>query len=562
MNNTVSKIIYNHLSKNLSTAYIYSGGSIMTLINHFSENKMKYYIPSSEMSAGFCSIGHNKLLNRCDSVIITTSGPGLTNTITPITDAFCDRVPLLVISGDVSTNMMGKDAFQEAPSIKLTSPITYWNYTLTDENEIHDVMNTTFNLLKNGKQVHLNIPKDIINKTVLYNKNIKNDIKIDLQYNYSLSLIKEIGDIINNSNNPIFYIGKGCRYASEVLKKIALKANIPVTTTLHGLGIFDEESYLSLKMVGMHGSEKANNSIQLSDCIICVGARFDDRTVGNIDKYAPNAKHIIHINNDKTTFNKVLNNTINVYGESFDILSKLENYIIEKKNSEWIQYLDKYTKNFYFNNNILNQQYILTILNKLFNKENTIIVTGVGNHQMYSAQYIEYRYPNRFITSGSLGTMGSCNSLSIGAKIANPNKIIIAIDGDNSFNMLNDLKMIMNYNIPIKMIIMNDGKQSMVNVWEKLFFDGNIVATESINPNYEFIAKAYNIKYIQINKKDDVYDKIKEFINYDFNKSVILDCHVKSDYCLPLVPPGAALNEMITYKNINDYKPTTDIAPN
>ena len=224
--------------------------------------------------------------------------------------------------------------------------------------------------------------------------------------------------------------------------------------------------------------------------------------------------------------------------------------------------MDKYTKNFYFNNNILNQQYILTILNKLFNKENTIIVTGVGNHQMYSAQYLEYRYPNRFITSGSLGTMGSCNSLSIGAKIANPNKIIIAIDGDNSFNMLNDLKMIMNYNIPIKMIIMNDGKQSMVNVWEKLFFDGNIVATESINPNYEFIAKAYNIKYIQINKKDDVYDKIKEFINYDFNKSVILDCHVKSDYCLPLVPPGAALNEMITYKNINDYKPTTDIAPN
>jgi len=560
MNNTVSKIIYNYLSKNMSTAYIYSGGSIMTLLNHFSENKIKYFVPSSEMSSGFCSIGHNKLLNKCDSVVITTSGPGLTNTITSITDAYCDQVPLLVISGDVSTDMMGKHSFQEAPSIELTKHITTWNYTLYDENEVEDVMETAIYLVNNNKQVHLNIPKDIINKTIKYNKTINYNNK-EIKNNIPLHDIIKISNIINNSKKPVFYIGRGCRYASEILTKIAFKANIPVTTTLHGLGIFNENSYLSLKMVGMHGSERANHAIQLSDCIICVGARFDDRTVGNINKYAPNAKNIIHINNNLSVFNKVIKNTINIYGDSLDILTRLNEYIIKKFNDKWIYELDNYFK-FFKSDNILNQQYILLILNRLINKENSIIITGVGNHQMYTAQFINHQYPNRFITSGSLGTMGSCNSMAIGAKIANPDKIIIAIDGDQSFNMMSDLKMILNYNIGIKIIIMNDGKQSMVNVWEKIFYNNNIIATESINPNYKDISKAYNIKYIKIDKIEDVLYKIKLFLDYDINKSIILDCNVSSDYCLPFVPPGSALNEMITIDNINNFIPDNNIVPN
>ena len=569
----VSNIIYKHISKNVSTAYMFSGGSIMGLIDKFHNlnnyNNIKYFIPSHEASAGFCSIGHNKSLNKCDSVIITTSGPGLTNILTPLTDAYSDMIPFLVISGDVSTNMMGKHAFQEAPALQLTKSISYWNYTILNPNEINDVMTYAFNLVNNNKQVHINIPKDILDKDVNTNINIDNKKNIDNTFIYNINLIKIIANIINNSEKPVLYIGRGCIDSSELLKKLAIIGNIPVTTTLHGLGIFNENHELSLKMLGMHGSVRANVAIQNSDCIICIGARFDDRTVGNIDKYAPYAKNIIHINSDKSTFNQVVSKSINIHGTSNKVLSLLIDYIQPKQNYDWIKFINKYQIDFPYNKLILKQQHILTILDEELNKliklkKNTIITTGVGNHQMFSAQLLTHMYPNRFITSGSLGTMGASNSMAIGAKIANPDKIVISIDGDQSFNMMNDLKMIMNYNIGIKIIIMNDGKQSMVHVWEKLFFDNNIVATESINPNYELLAKAYNIHCITINKKmtfDEIRLNIIKFLTYNNNKSIILNCIVESDFCLPLVPPGNALDDMITYDNINNYVLDKSAAP-
>lgn len=534
----------------------------MNLIDKFNTNnnynRIKYYVPSSEASAGFCSIGHNKSLNKCDSVVITTSGPGLTNIITPLTDAYCDNVPLLVISGDVSTDMIGKHAFQEAPSIKLTAPITQWNYSLINPDETEGVMEYAFNLVNNGKQVHINIPKDVLGKECINNKKIKYN---PVHYDYNIISIENIANIINKSLRPVLYVGKGCNDAYEILRMIALIGDIPVTTTLHGLGCFNENNNLSLKMLGMHGSERANIAIQNADCIICVGARFDDRTTGNIEKYAPNAEYIIHINSDKTVFNKVVSKSINVHGKSKDILNLLNPYIKAKWNSKWLKFLDAYNINFPFDDDVLKQQTILTIFNDILNnklsiKNKTIITTGVGNHQMFAAQFITHTIPNRFITSGSLGTMGSSNSMAIGAKIANPDKIVFSIDGDQSFNLMNDLKMILNYNIPIKIIIMNDSKQSMVNIWEKLFFNGNITATESINPDYKLLSQAYNIKCITIDNninRNDIEDLIKEFINYDLNKPILLNCIVKSDYCLPLVPPGNALDDMITYSNIKLY---------
>jgi acetolactate synthase-1/2/3 large subunit len=583
MTQTVADHIYKILSQKVSTAYLFSGGSIMSLIDkfHISNNmsNIKYFVPTSEASAGFCSIGHNKSLNKIDSVIITTSGPGLTNVLTPLTDAKCDKVPLLVISGDVPTNMMGKGAFQEAPSMELTKPITNWNHNLIDPNNVENVFDYAFELLRENKQVHINIPKDIISKLVSesyfdhhklkylkyspYSKNNMFDIDLVNQLNqvnnFNQTDIIKIASIINKSNNPVFYVGRGCNEASNILAHIAIKANIPVTTTLHGLGIFNEHHHLSLKMLGMHGSVRANNAIQSADCIICVGARFDDRTTGNIDKYAPNATNIIHINTDSSEFDKVVKGTININGSSLSVLNDLEPLINHNSRKLWLAHLETFPIDFYFNQSGLKQQHILKKLNNILDsksdiKSNTIFTTGVGNHQMFAAQLIDHIIPNHFITSGSLGTMGSANSMAIGAKIANPDKYVISIDGDQSFNMMNDLKMILNYNIPIKMVIMNDSKQSMVNVWEKLFFNNNITATESINPNYYYLAKAYGIKCINIDKsmnKDEIYTLIEEFIEYDNTKPIMLNCIVDSDYCLPLVSPGKGLDEMITYDNFN-----------
>ena len=571
---STSKVIYDLISKNMSTAYLFSGGSIMNLINQFHPknniNKMKFYIPTSEMSAGFCSIGHNKLMNKCDSVIITTSGPGLTNILTPLTDAYCDNVPLLVISGDVSTDMIGKHAFQEAPSIALTTPITYWNYSITDESDTKSVFLHAFELLRKGKQVHINIPKNIFVKNININKNIKIEYNKINDPNYIIKSIIDIATIINTTKKPVLYVGRGCIDCSEEITKLAIKGNIPITTTLHGLGIFNEEHYLSLKMLGMHGSERANNAIQLATCIICIGARFDDRTTGDLKKYAPNAEHIIHINYNENEFNKVINNTINIHGYSKDVLNDLLPYINYNNNLIWINNLEKsYNITFPYNNSTLKQQCILSIFNNELlkrpeQKKKSIITTGVGNHQMYAAQLITHKYPNKFITSGSLGTMGAGNSMAIGAKIANPDSCVFLIDGDQSFNMLSDLKMMMNYNIAIKIIIMNDSKQSMVNVWEKLFFNNNIIATESINPNYNILAKAYNINCLTIDQNmnsNQISNIIREFIDYDYNKSIILNCIIDSDYCLPLVPPGNALNDMVTYNNINKFIFDKTLAP-
>jgi acetolactate synthase-1/2/3 large subunit len=583
----VSTIIYDTISKNMSTAYLFSGGSIMSLINHFHPknniNKMKYFVPSSEMSAGFCSIGHNKSKNKCDSVIITTSGPGLTNVLTALTDAYCDGIPLLVISGDVATDMQGKHAFQEAPVMDLTKSITTWNYSINQADETVDVLTHAINLVNNGKQVHINVPKNILNTTSIINntdigsgseifnfryktRNKKLCCRTEFELNESNSnfnnkIIKKCATIINNASRPVLYIGRGCIDASYELSRLALKANIPVTTTIHGLGIFNESHYLSLKMLGMHGSERANNAIQLADCIICIGARFDDRTVGDIKTYGRNAKHIIHVNSNITEFNKVINNTINIFGYSKHVLTDLLFYIKSRPNVEWIDQLQKYSIDFPYSKNCLKQQDVLLILNKELEKnfklkDKLLITTGVGNHQMFAAQLLTHSYPNRFITSGSLGTMGSSNSMAIGAKIANPEYIVLSIDGDQSFNMLNDLKMIMTYNIPIKMIIMNDSKQSMVNIWEKLFFNNNIVATETTNPNYNTLACAYNIKNLYINNDmdtDTITSIISIFINYDFTKPILLNCYIESDYCLPLVPPGNALDNMITFNNIHEF---------
>jgi acetolactate synthase-1/2/3 large subunit len=461
----------------------------------------------------------------------------------------------------MTPNMMGKGAFQEAPSIELTKPITDWNHNLTDPNKVDTVFDHAFRLLRENKQVHINIPKDIIGKLVTTSCHL-DGCKIKSNQNFDnfnqLDIIK-IAEIINKSKRPVFYVGRGCNEASDILAKIAIKANISITTTLHGLGIFNEHHRLSLKMLGMHGSVRANNAIQKSDCIICVGARFDDRTTGNVEKYAPNAHNIIHINTDTTEFNKVIKGTININGTALSVLNEFEPLIETNSRKSWLAHLETYPKDFHFNQSGLKQQHIIKLLNKVLDskpyiKSKTIITTGVGNHQMFAAQLIDHIVPNHFITSGSLGTMGSSNSMAIGAKIANPDKMVLSIDGDQSFNMMNDLKMILNYNVPIKMIIMNDSKQSMVNVWEKLFFNNNITATESINPDYYLLAKAYGIRCVTIDKSsslDRIQEIIDDFIEYDNTKPIMLNCIVDSDYCLPLVPPGKGLDEMITYHNFD-----------
>lgn len=590
---TGADIIYKKLVEyGVKTATIYSGGAIMPLVDkfHSSKNKsIKYYIHSHEQNCGHSSTGYAKTTGNM-GVSIVTSGPGLTNMITSMLDATNDSTPLMVISGQVGRNAMGTLAFQECPAVEITKPVTKFSYCLESVEEIPYIMDYA-NFIANDKKkgsVHIDFPKCIamnifenkfnekewekkrimdyakeqgelflkFNKNLtdnLYyfkNKNIKKSKKYKniSDKNYILNISK----VINESKKPILYIGQGASGLSKELMFILNEYEIPATTTIHGLGLIDQSNKLSLKWLGMHGYAPANYAIQESDCIICLGARFDDRTTGNIEKYAPNAKNIIHVNIEESEICKNVKSNYNVVDTVENFIYSINFYLRKVNRKKWLNYIEelkiKYPFEYEKLENKLNMPMVIKEINNNLKKD-TIITTGVGTHQMQTAQFIDWKPGMKFISSGSLGVMGVGLPYGIGSALGNKDKDVIVIDGDSSSLMtISDLKTIVEYNIPVKIVILNNNKQGMVYIWEKLFFDKRITATEyEKNTSFKKIAESFGIKSLYCENPIDLVDNIKYFINY--KGPILLECKVKNDICTPLVPPGAALNEMIFKKD-------------
>ena len=570
---TGSEIIIDIIKKYTNTVFIYSGGAIMHVLNQFYKNNdFKYYILTHEQFMGHAATAYFRVSNKIAPCFVT-SGPGITNMVTPLLDATNDSTPLIVFSGQVPVNQMGTNAFQEAPSVEITRPVTKWSYCVKDILELPFVIKKAIKIATTSKKgsVHIDLPKDItsskfrmdIEKITEYilqyteeNNNLEKDNNEILIYNEEL--FKNAFELIATSKKPILLIGQGCNDAYENLRKFAIKLCIPVTTTIHANGVFDETNPLSLKFMGMHGNYTANWAIQHSDCIIAIGNRFDDRTIGNIKYYAPNAK-IIFCNNDKNTINCVkkqvkidylfykdcnifLDNLINIHQTKYN--SQIFNY------NSWFEYLQKMKLLYYFSyniplNNQLNTPMVIEELNRQLYNKDFIITTGVGNHQMMTSQFITWKKPKTFITSGSLGVMGFGLPASIGCQIANPNKLVILIDGDGSFNMsIGELKSVVNYDLPIKILIMNDGTLSMVKTWETIFYNKNYTATHlGKTQDYAKIAESFGIKGINCDNLEDLPKTIQYMLSYD--RAIICDFRVISTPCLPLCKPGNALDDMI-----------------
>lgn len=544
-------IIYNKLiEKNVKDVFIYSGGSIMPLIDKFYKSPINYYVNTNELNTGLSAVGYSKSSNKT-GICIVTSGPGLTNILTPILDANNDSTPLIVFSGQVGKEAMGTNAFQEAPSVQLTKPITKWSYCVKDVNELPSVLDYAFYIANDKKKgaVHIDLPKCVLNdlfqteKKIYFKKEKINKIdKIKL---------KKVSDIINSSNKPILYIGQGCNDSNGLLRRFAIKSNIPVTTTIHGCGIFDEHHPLSMRWCGMHGSAFSNYAIQESDCIIAIGSRFDDRTTGLVSKYAPKAKNIIHINIEKSEINKVVDSNYNFHCSSKQFLETILPFTKHNSRTKWIKYCNdlKQTHPFKYlkKKENIRMEYAMEEIYKQTLYKDVLFTTGVGNHQMQAYQFILSQYPKKILSSGSLGVMGAGLPYAIGSQIANPDKLVINLDGDSSFNMtMNDLKTIKEYNLPIKIIIFNNSTQMMVNIWEKLFFNERYTATvNNNNPDYCKLAESFGIKSIFCNNEIDISHKIKELIEYD--GSMLLELNIDKNICLPLVGPGKALNDMILF---------------
>lgn len=529
--------------------------SLVDLFKTKDKPQINYYINNHEQNCGHAATGYAKSSGK-PGVVIVTSGPGLTNMVTPILDATNDSTPLVVFSGQVPLLNMGTDAFQECDAVNITKSCTKWSYCAQDGDDLYELSNEAFRVATSGKPgaVHIDLPKCVINK-----ENGKNIIKNSYQTKKSNVNYHILHKLIKESKQPIICVGKGCNNYSNELLTFIQTYNIPVTTTIHAVGTLDEYHPLSLGFLGMHGFPAANHATQNADLIIALGSRFDDRTIGNLSLYAPKCKNVIHVNIEKSELGKIINSTNNrkVYKINMDCGVFLENInkIKYKKicNNNWMTIINdwkqKYPITYNKPDNKLNTQMVIEQIGKSINQKNTIITSGVGNHQMMSAQFIKWRVPNQFITSGSLGVMGTGLPYAIGVQIANPTKTVIDIDGDGSFNhTLGDLQTITKYKLPIKIFIMNDGQMSMVRAWETLFYNKNYVATDcSFNPDYCKLAESYGIKSIKLTNPKDLKDVINYVINFD--GPILCNVSVVSDLCLPLIAPGKALDDMILLNN-------------
>ena len=583
-------IFYNCLKKhNVTNAFIYSGGSIMSWIDTLYKNDIKYYVNSHEQNCGHALTGFSKsnMDHNEKAIVMTTSGPGFTNLITPMLDMTNDSTPGVFITGQVPLNAIGSNAFQEAPSIELSKHVTKYSKQITSILDIEYIINKAFSEAYSGKMgaVHIDIPKCVASSSMskteydyLINSNLEyySTYKFPELFNNFSPKINEVVDIINNSKKPIIYLGQGCNDSYKLLREFAIKGNIPVTTTIHGCGIFDETHDLSLQWCGMHGNASANYSLQDADCIIALGSRFDDRTTGLVEKYAPKAFNahkngnggIIHVNLEKSEIKKVIDSHYNFNISCEKWLEESIKNIKYNKRDNWFSYIHTLKKTHKFENKKLpNKLFMENVLTSIYNNtkhlnENVIITTGVGNHQMQTYQYIKSHYPKKILSSGSLGVMGAGLPYGIGAKIANPNKMVIVVDGDSSFNMTcTDMKTIVENDIPVKIAIMNNNAQMMVTIWEKLFFEERYTATiNERNPDFTKLAESYGIKGISCDKIEDLEDTMAEFINYP--KAILCEFKIERGICLPLVGPGKALDDMILHDNYEtEIKNTKGMVP-
>jgi acetolactate synthase I/II/III large subunit len=531
----------------------YPGGAILPVFDELYRTPAKFILNRHEQGSGHAADGYARATGK-PGVCVVTSGPGATNTVTPLATALMDSIPMVVFSGQVATKVIGNDAFQEADVTGITRPCTKWNYLVKDIRELPRIINEAFTIATTGRPgpVLVDLPKDVT--SAICPEEVDDTPRSHVGKRKSTYLlanpkqIQEAAALINKSEKPVLYVGGGAIIAGahDVLKKISEKGNIPVTTTLLGLGAFDEYSPLSLHMLGMHGSAFANYAVQDCDCLIAVGARFDDRVTGNLDKFAPNAK-VIHIDIDPSSISKSVDVDIPVVGDARLSLEAMLPFIESRPRKEWIDQVAAWKKRYpfkYFDDSkIAKPQYVIEEIDRQTRGE-AVLTTGVGQHQMWAAQFYRWRRPRQMITSGGLGTMGYGLPSALGAQLGLPGQTVIDIDGDASFQMtMFEMPTMAEYQIPAKIVILNNDFQGMVKQWQDLFYGRRYSKTVMKNPSFAKLAEACGIRGIRCEHKADVPKVVKEML--EEKGPVIVDFVVEpNEHVLPMVPAGKGLHEM------------------
>ena len=533
----------------------YPGGQVLPIYDAlYNEKGLNHILTRHEQGAAHAADGYARVSGKV-GVCLATSGPGATNLITGIATAYMDSIPIVAITGQVPTTLLGRDSFREAGVTGITQPITKHNYLVKEAADIPRVIKEAFHIARTGRPgpVVVDIAKDAqVNKL-----DFKYPDKVDLPgykptFKGHPRQIKAAAKMISLSKKPLLYIGGGIisAGASAELKEFAEKLNIPITTTMMGLGAFPSNHPLALNMLGMHGTAYANYAVQECDLLLAVGARFDDRVTGHLPTFAPKAKHI-HIDVDPAEIGKNVRVDIPIVGDAAQTLKDLLEKIKPEKSKHdaWLAQINEWKKKYplsYKKDGQLKPQYIIEMINEV-TKGDAIICTEVGQHQMWAAQFCQFKNPRTWVSSGGLGTMGYGFPASIGAQVARPDKVVFNIAGDGSIQMnIQELATAVINKLPIKIAVLNNCFLGMVRQWQELIYDRHYSHTNlCANPDLVKIAEAYGAVGIRITKGAEVKKALQESLKVK-DRPVLLDFVVtREENVLPFVPPGQALNQMI-----------------
>jgi len=544
----------------------YPGGAVIPIYDElYSFKDIKHYFARHEQGAVHEADGYARSTGKV-GVCLATSGPGATNLVTGIMTAHMDSIPLLAITGQVTSTLLGKDAFQESDIVGITVPITKNNYLVQDIRELPRILKEAYYIASTGRPgpVLVDIPRDIQLEEIPYDEFKKlYEQEFELEgynpvYEGHKGQIKTAIKMIKDSKKPLIIAGAGILkgHAYDELKEFVDKTNIPVAMTLLGLGSFPANHELALGMIGMHGTTYANYAANEADLVIAAGMRFDDRVTGNPQKFLPNAK-IIHIDIDPAEIGKNKLIDVPIVGDLKNVLAELNEKVPKLSHTKWLDEVAKLKKKYSLTfrkteEDVLIPQEILFEINKL-TKGEVIVATDVGQHQMWSAQFIKFNNPYSILTSGGAGTMGFGLPAAIGAQVANPDKKVLAIVGDGGFQMtFQELMMIKEYNLPVKIFIINNSYLGMVRQWQELFNDRRYSSVDlSYNPDFIKIGEAYGIKSIQLKTKKDLKKHLKKILESD--EAVLVECIVeKEENVYPMIPAGKDVSCIVGKRGVLD----------
>jgi len=539
------------VEQGVDTIFGYPGGSVLNIYDALYKNsdRIKHILTAHEQGASHAADGYARATGKV-GVCLATSGPGATNLVTGIATAYMDSVPMVAITGNVSTALLGKDSFQEVDISGITMPITKHNYIVKDITKLADTIREAFYIARSGRPgpVLIDIPKDITATLCEFKPKALKKASAQVDTIRQEDIDKAV-TLLKLAKKPFIYSGGGIirSGANEVLLKFAEKLQAPVATSLMGIGGFAETHLLSTGLVGMHGGKASNFAATECDLLIALGARFSDRVISDVSKFAPNA-NILHIDIDPAEVGKNVVAYSSIIGDVKEILTRLVELIPQQEHETWIDEVRCWKEEFHFDyqrDHTLRPQFIMeNIYEQTIGA--AIITTEVGQHQMWAAQFYKYTKPNTFLSSGGLGTMGYGTGASIGAQIGMPEHQVVHIAGDGSFRMnCNELATIAYYNVPVIIILMNNGTLGMVRQWQTTFYEARYSQTNlDRGPDFTLLAKAYDVKGYDVYSQEDFVSAFKEALVS--KKPALLNCRIGIDEkVLPMVAPGAAINNLI-----------------